>query len=131
MIRRPPRSTRTDTLFPYTTLCRSAVESRSGDHTGPVAAVAHELGIACFRAGVRPGDKAARLAALAAEGRKALMVGDGPNDAPELASAHAATAPATAAAGGGTAADLVFFRDRLTAVPLALLFSLRAGRVTP
>src|SRR3546814_15727421 len=24
MVRRPPRSTRTDTLFPYTTLCRSA-----------------------------------------------------------------------------------------------------------
>src|SRR3546814_11514322 len=27
MIRRPPRSTRTDTLFPYTTLCRSTVFS--------------------------------------------------------------------------------------------------------
>src|SRR3546814_14733790 len=27
MIRRPPRSTRTDTLFPYTTLFRSDVES--------------------------------------------------------------------------------------------------------
>src|SRR3546814_2646777 len=26
MIRRPPRSTRTDTLFPYTTLCRSRGE---------------------------------------------------------------------------------------------------------
>src|SRR3546814_5019467 len=26
MIRRPPRSTRTDTLFPYTTLFRSAVD---------------------------------------------------------------------------------------------------------
>src|SRR3546814_5866818 len=26
MIRRPPRSTRTDTLFPYTTLFRSAIE---------------------------------------------------------------------------------------------------------
>src|SRR3546814_17830347 len=25
MLRRPPRSTRTDTLFPYTTLCRSSV----------------------------------------------------------------------------------------------------------
>src|SRR3546814_1919429 len=25
MIRRPPRSTRTDSLFPYTTLCRSSV----------------------------------------------------------------------------------------------------------
>src|SRR3546814_5416147 len=29
MIRRPPRSTRTDTLFPYTTLFRSEVVSRS------------------------------------------------------------------------------------------------------
>src|SRR3546814_7713545 len=28
MIRRPPRSTRTDTLFPYTTLFRSAVRAR-------------------------------------------------------------------------------------------------------
>src|SRR3546814_13128550 len=28
MIRRPPRSTRTDTLFPYTTLFRSAKRSR-------------------------------------------------------------------------------------------------------
>src|SRR3546814_18209694 len=28
MIRRPPRSTRTDTLFPYTTLFRSTVEAR-------------------------------------------------------------------------------------------------------
>src|SRR3546814_10052294 len=26
MIRRPPRSTRTDTLFPYTTLCRSRLQ---------------------------------------------------------------------------------------------------------
>src|SRR3546814_9698608 len=29
MIRRPPRSTRTDTLFPYTTLFRSTTHSRS------------------------------------------------------------------------------------------------------
>src|SRR3546814_4950820 len=28
MIRRPPRSTRTDTLFPYTTLFRSAIDRR-------------------------------------------------------------------------------------------------------
>src|SRR3546814_8525903 len=32
MIRRPPRSTRTDTLFPYTTLFRSLVESRTFSH---------------------------------------------------------------------------------------------------
>src|SRR3546814_4901783 len=31
MIRRPPRSTRTDTLFPYTTLFRSRKRDRFGD----------------------------------------------------------------------------------------------------
>src|SRR3546814_19364159 len=36
MIRRPPRSTRTDTLFPYTTLFRS--------HQGMVYAVQHPIG---------------------------------------------------------------------------------------
>src|SRR3546814_19388892 len=30
MIRRPPRSTRTDTLFPYATLFRSAIGGRAG-----------------------------------------------------------------------------------------------------
>src|SRR3546814_4136737 len=30
MIRRPPRSTRTDTLFPYTTLFRSSVDGDGG-----------------------------------------------------------------------------------------------------
>src|SRR3546814_20300695 len=33
MIRRPPRSTRTDTLFPYTPLFRSPVLVRAGAHT--------------------------------------------------------------------------------------------------
>src|SRR3546814_11444706 len=32
MIRRPPRSTRTDTLFPYTTLFRSADRNRTDRH---------------------------------------------------------------------------------------------------
>src|SRR3546814_16218281 len=34
MIRRPPRSTRTDTLFPYTTLCRSPARPRSAALAG-------------------------------------------------------------------------------------------------
>src|SRR3546814_13814121 len=39
MIRRPPRSTRTDTLFPYTTLCRSAgaIEAQGNLRTRLVA----------------------------------------------------------------------------------------------
>src|SRR3546814_20430652 len=38
MIRRPPRSTRTDTLFPYTTLFRSEVGRQGGAQSpaGPV-----------------------------------------------------------------------------------------------
>src|SRR3546814_10651502 len=40
MIRRPPRSTRTDTLFPYTTLIRSqdCHAADKGAHTGCVSA---------------------------------------------------------------------------------------------
>src|SRR3546814_13002308 len=34
MIRRPPRSTRTDTLFPYTTLFRSGDDLRAGKMLG-------------------------------------------------------------------------------------------------
>src|SRR3546814_19643200 len=42
MIRRPPRSTRTDTLFPYTTLFRSAVgDARNALRVG-AACGAHE-----------------------------------------------------------------------------------------
>src|SRR3546814_3143412 len=36
MIRRPPRSTRTDTLFPYTTLFRSRVRSAGSLHAGRI-----------------------------------------------------------------------------------------------
>src|SRR3546814_6095671 len=40
MIRRPPRSTRTDTLFPYTTLFRSGV---LGEDSGQSALLAEKL----------------------------------------------------------------------------------------
>src|SRR3546814_17969193 len=36
MIRRPPRSTRTDTLFPYTTLFRSSLEIWAGHYDAPL-----------------------------------------------------------------------------------------------
>src|SRR3546814_20222624 len=41
MIRRPPRSTRTDTLFPYTTLFRS----RAGHQCGDRRAIARALSV--------------------------------------------------------------------------------------
>src|SRR3546814_6326190 len=48
MTRRPPRSTRTDTLFPYTTLVRSlaraAGDRRRGNVDGGIRAQAHPAG---------------------------------------------------------------------------------------
>src|SRR3546814_12851556 len=44
MIRRPPRSTRTDTLFPYTTLFRSHPADRRHRGEGGIAPVAELAG---------------------------------------------------------------------------------------
>src|SRR3546814_4876796 len=55
MIRRPPRSTRTDTLFPYTTLFRSAAVDI---HIDPAiqAVIAEAAQLAAFQGRVRPID---------------------------------------------------------------------------
>jgi Cu2+-exporting ATPase len=105
-----------------------AVEILSGDRDAAVRALAERLGVG-YRADVRPADKTARIAALTRDGGKPLMVGDGLNDAPALAAAHASMAPASAADVGRNAADLVFLRDSLEAVPQALAVARAAGRL--
>src|SRR3546814_6488500 len=64
MIRRPPRSTRTDTLFPYTTLFRSARQDRA---TGrPARGRGAGAGVRQMSAAVRPARSAADVAAAKA-----------------------------------------------------------------
>ena len=91
----------------------------SGDRAETVSAVARALNLP-HQATATPADKVARLQSLTATGRKPLMVGDGLNDAPALVAAHASMAPANAADVGRNAADLVFLRGNLTAVPQAI-----------
>ena len=104
------------------------VEVLSGDRLEVVAGTAGELGITKFRAGIKPDEKLAHLAALSAEGRRVLMVGDGLNDAPALAAGHASLSPATGADVSQAAADAVFQGERLSAVVEILAVARSARR---
>ncbi|CAN5834348.1 heavy metal translocating P-type ATPase metal-binding domain-containing protein [soil metagenome] len=132
-----------------------AIELLSGDRRAVVERAAAAAGLAHWQAECAPGAKVERLTVLAAEGKRVLMVGDGLNDAPALAAAHASISPATAAEATQNVADAVFQGDALGPVleildvarhsdrlvrqnlALALLYNLGAvplailGEVTP
>ena len=105
------------------------VEMLSGDTRRACAGVARRIGITQVAPSLLPRDKVARIAELHAAGHRVFMIGDGLNDAPALGAAHVSMAPASAADVGRNAADFVFLRDSLSAAPLALDVSLRAGRL--
>jgi Cu2+-exporting ATPase len=103
-----------------------ALELLSGDRPPAVAAAAQALGIEHWRAGCTPAAKSARLEALAAAGRRTLMVGDGLNDAPALAAAHVSLSPSSAIDISQNAADAVFQGERLEPVVELLEVARRA-----
>src|SRR3546814_17945828 len=85
MIRRPPRSTRTDTLFPYTTLFRSLHPRRWRQHRDPARA------------------RSARAADAAVGGRARRAADAAAARQPGIGRALRARAPALAAAAPGRA----------------------------
>lgn len=90
-----------------------AAEIVSGDRTRPVEMVAKKLGLAHWIACAKPADKVTRLEALAAQGRHVLMIGDGINDAPALATAHVSMSPVSATHVAQAQADFLLMGARL------------------
>jgi len=113
-----------ETLTAFTAM---GIECRiiSGDRMEAVAAMAARLGIP-GTGGISPEAKLAMLEGLKTEGRHPLMVGDGLNDGPALAAAHASIAPGSASDLSQQAADAVSVGERLMPVALAV----RAARRT-
>ncbi len=108
---------------------RAACRSPSSPATRrPRSAPAREaLGVGEWRAAMRPQEKIAWLAERKAEGRKVMMVGDGMNDAPALAAAHASLSPITASGLAQAAADALFLGERLAPVAAAIDIARRAN----
>ncbi|TIX73784.1 MAG: cadmium-translocating P-type ATPase, partial [Mesorhizobium sp.] len=106
-----------------------SMQMLSGDTAAACAEVAKLLDIDDFVPCLLPSGKLERIETLAKVGHKVLMVGDGLNDTPALSAAHVSIAPATAVDIGRNAADFVFLRESLLAVPLALGVSRKAGNL--
>ncbi|MFF9169591.1 MULTISPECIES: heavy metal translocating P-type ATPase [unclassified Streptomyces] len=113
-----------------TALTGAAPVLLTGDSAHAAARVAEATGITDVRAGLLPEDKVTAVRQEQQAGRRVLFVGDGVNDAPALAAAHAGVA--LGHAGSDLAletADAVVVRDELTAVPALVRLSRHARRL--
>jgi Cu2+-exporting ATPase len=105
------------------------IELVSGDRVEAVKIAANAVGIDEWRGATRPDSKIARLDKLKSAGKLVLMVGDGLNDAPALAAAHASLSPSTATDISQTAADAIFQGEPLSPVIEALAVARAARRM--
>ena len=85
----------------------------TGDSYRTAAAIAAQVGVDDFRAGVLPADKAEYVARLRRKGHTVLMVGDGINDSPALSEADAGIAISDGAAIAREIADITIAADSL------------------
>jgi heavy metal translocating P-type ATPase len=102
----------------------------TGDNPRAAGRLAAEVGITDVRAGLLPQDKVTAVKEMEQAGRNVLVVGDGVNDAPALASAH--TGIAMGRAGSDLAletADAVVVRDELATIPTVISLSRQARKL--
>src|SRR3546814_5189374 len=116
MIRRPPRSTRTDTLFPYTTLFRSAEPAHHGEQLCDLVYVQAGSGFVEYQDACRQVDGTGNRRQVLHRDRKLAEWAryidldiEGPQQGRRLAVHAAAVDPA---ADGGLAAEKQVFRHR-------------------
>lgn len=88
----------------------------SGDRTQVAESLADELGIHSCHAELTPVEKTDLITQTQSQGHHVLMVGDGLNDAPALASADVSISPSSAIDITQNAADIVFRGERLMPV---------------
>lgn len=85
----------------------------SGDRQEVVEKVAQQVGVEEYHAALSPVEKCHYIEALKQQGANVLMVGDGLNDAPSLATANVSISPSTAIDIAQNTADIVFQGDKL------------------
>ncbi|MGW4986229.1 heavy metal translocating P-type ATPase [Streptomyces mirabilis] len=125
-----PRADAAETAAGLTALTGTSPVLLTGDNPRAAAQVATATGITDVRASLLPEDKVTAVRELQRAGRKVLFVGDGVNDAPALAAAHAGVAMGRA--GSDLAletADAVVVRDELAAIPAVVRLSRAARRL--
>jgi HflK protein len=98
----------------------------TGDRRRAAESVAREVGISNVEAGLLPAQKVERIQALIAAGHHPVMVGDGLNDAPSLATADLGIAVSGASDITAEAADVVYLPHSLEKLPEFFRLSRRA-----
>lgn len=106
-----------------------AVELLSGDQWHTVKNTANLVGIRVFQAACSPNDKLQRLQALKQQGKKVLMVGDGLNDGPILASAHVSIAMGKGVPLTLAHADYVLLNGDISQIPALIKHAQKTMRI--